>query len=262
MCSSDLLVAAASRVFHLAAAVGVERVVQSPVRTIETNLRETEVLFAAAAAAGTPVLFASTSEVYGRSPKSTFSENDDLVIGPPHVGRWSYACSKLMDEFLALAYHREKQVPVRIVRLFNIVGPRQSGQFGMVLPRFIQAALRHEPLRIFGDGTQTRCFCHVADTVEAILRLCAADAAVGEVFNVGNDEPICIADLARRVVTLLNSRSPIEFIPYQAVFQSGFEDMQHRRPDLQKLERTTGFRPRISLDAIIHETARTFQGAR
>ena len=184
------LVAAASRVFHLAAAVGVERVVQSPVRTIETNLRETEVLFAAAAAAGTPVLFASTSEVYGRSPKSTFSENDDLVIGPPHVGRWSYACSKLMDEFLALAYHREKQVPVRIVRLFNIVGPRQSGQFGMVLPRFIQAALRHEPLRIFGDGTQTRCFCHVADTVEAILRLCAAADAVGEVFNVGNDEPI------------------------------------------------------------------------
>lgn len=248
-------VARSGEVFHLAATVGVDLVVESPVRTIETNLRETEALFAAAVCRRTPILLVSTSEVYGRSPKSTFSEGDDLVIGPPHIGRWSYACSKLMDEFLALAYHRERGVPARLIRLFNIVGPRQTGRFGMVLPRFIQAALRNEPLRVYGDGHQTRCFCHVADTVDAMVRIAASTEAIGEVVNVGSDHPISIAELATEVVRLLDSRSTIEFIPYDRVYTSGFEDMLHRRPDLKKLESLVGFRPRTPLDEIIRQTA-------
>src|SRR5688572_13767295 len=176
-----VLCAQASFVFHLAAAVGVELVVRSPVRTIETNLNETEVILLSASTSGTPVLLASTSEVYGKSSKEFFSEQDDLLIGPPHLGRWSYACSKLMDEFLALAYHQERKLPVVIARLFNTVGPRQTGRYGMVLPRFVQAALRGEPILVFGDGKQTRCFCHVQDTVEALLRLQNTDAATGQV---------------------------------------------------------------------------------
>ncbi len=242
-------------VFHLAAAVGVELVVNSPIRTIETNLREAEAILGAASAGGVPLIFTSTSEVYGKSAKAVFREDDDLLIGPPTLGRWSYACSKLMDEFLALAHMRERNLPVTIVRLFNVSGPRQTGQWGMVLPRFVEAARAGKPLRVHGDGEQTRCFCHVADTVEALLRLRACPAARGEVVNVGNDVAITIGDLARRVMAELGSSSLVETIPYEQAYAAGFQDMRHRRPDLAKLERLTGFRPRRELGEIIRDLA-------
>lgn len=247
------LVARCSFVFHLAAAVGVELVVNSPIRTIETNLRETEAVLVAAAAGGVPLLLTSTSEVYGKSTRPEFSEEDDLLIGAPTLGRWSYACSKLMDEFLALAYMRERGLPVIVVRLFNTVGPRQTGRYGMVLPRFVQSALHGEPLRVYGDGEQSRCFCHVADTVEALRRLQGTPAARGEVVNIGNDQPITIRDLAWRVRELTGSLSPLEMIPYETAYAAGFEDMRQRRPALAKLERLTGFRPSRPLDDIIRE---------
>lgn len=244
-------------VFHLAAAVGVELVVKSPVRTIETNLRETEALLQCAAQRQTPVLLTSTSEVYGKSQKDEFSEEDDLLIGPPHLGRWSYACSKLMDEFLALAYYRERGLPFTIARLFNTVGPRQTGQYGMVLPRFISAAKAGRPLRIHGDGLQTRCFCYVADTVEALMRLSRCPEARGEVFNVGGTAELTMRELAATVVRLLGSKSPLETIPYDQAYAPGFEDMRRRRPSVAKLEHTIGFRPMTPLEEIIHRTAVT-----
>lgn len=243
-------------VFHLAAAVGVELVVRSPIRTIETNLKETEAVLAAAAPSGVPVLLASTSEVYGKSPKSTFSEEDDLLIGPPTLGRWSYACSKLMDEFLALAYMRERGLPVTIVRFFNTVGPRQTGRYGMVLPRFITAAKTGKPLRVYGDGGQTRCFCHVADVIESLVRLQTCTAARGEVVNIGNDQPISILELAREVIRKTGSNSTIETVPYDQAYEAGFEDMRNRRPAVAKLERLIGFRPRRPLETIIDEMLR------
>ena len=251
------LVAGCGFIFHLAAAVGVELVVNSPIRTIETNLRETEAVLAAAAPAGVPLLLASTSEVYGKSPKMVFSEEDDLLIGPPTLGRWSYACSKLMDEFLALAHMRERGLPVTIVRLFNTVGPRQTGRHGMVLPRFVEAAKAGRPLRVYGDGLQTRCFCHVADTVEALVRLRACDAARGEVVNVGHDEPVSIRELAARVIQTLGTGSVVEFVSYEQAYAAGFEDMRNRRPALEKLARLTGFRPERSLQQIIQQVAGT-----
>jgi UDP-glucose 4-epimerase len=249
------LVDSCSAVYHLAAAVGVELVVRSALRAMETNLRETEVLLEAASRASVPVVLASTSEVYGRSAKAVFSEEDDLLIGPPTVGRWSYACSKLMDEFLALAHGRERGLPVTIARLFNTVGPRQTGRYGMVLPRFIEAARAGLPLRVYGDGAQTRCFCWVGDTVEALVRLQRCAAARGEVFNVGSDEETSIVHLAGQVVAQLGSRSRIERVPYAEAYAQGFEDMPRRRPKLEKLERVTGFRPRTSLREIIERTA-------
>ncbi len=245
----------ASFVFHLAAAVGVDLVVKSPVGTIQNNLDETEAMLQAAAIRRTPLLFTSTSEVYGKSQRDVFREEDDLLIGPPHLGRWSYACSKLMDEFLALAYFRERQVPVIITRLFNTVGPRQTGRHGMVLPRFVDAARAGQALRVFGNGQQTRCFCLVHDTVEALLRLERCPQAVGEVFNVGNDEEISIADLAKRVVAELGSTAGLEWVPYDQAYAPGFEDMLRRRPSLEKLERMVGFRPRTPLTRIIRVTA-------
>ncbi len=241
----------ASYVFHLAAAVGVELVVRSPIRTIETNLRETEVLLAAACQAKVPVLFASTSEVYGKSQRTEFEETDDLLIGPPTLGRWSYACSKLMDEFLALAYLQERGLSVTIVRLFNTVGPRQTGQFGMVLPRFIDAARSGRALRVYGDGQQTRCFCYVGDTIESLIRLRNCPGGIGEIFNVGSDESVTILELADRVRAFSGSPSGVEFIPYETALAPGFEDMRHRKPSLKKLEHFVQFRPRTSLDSII-----------
>ena len=249
-----VLVGGCSQVFHLAAAVGVELVVRSPIRTIETNLRETEAILSAAARV--PVLLASTSEVYGKSGKSTFSEDDDLLIGPPTLGRWSYACSKLMDEFLALAYMRERGLPATIVRFFNTVGPRQTGQYGMVLPRFITAAKSGAPLRVYGDGGQTRCFCHVADVIESLIRLKNCPAARGEVINIGNDQPISILQLAREVIRQTGSPSSIELVPYDQAYEAGFEDMRNRRPAVEKLERLIGFRPRRPLESIIAEMLR------
>lgn len=249
------LVARAECIYHLAAAVGVEMVVKSPIHVLETNLHETEVLLEAAAPHCTPLLLASTSEVYGKSQKAAFSEEDDLLIGPPHQSRWSYACSKLMDEFLALAYAKEQSLPVVIVRLFNTVGPRQTGQYGMVLPRFIAAARDGAPLRVYGDGQQSRCFGYVRDTVEALVRLQGSSAARGEVFNIGGTEETTILDLARLVIHTLNSRATIEFVPYSKAYAPGFDDMRRRKPVVEKLARVTGFQPQTPLREIIRLTA-------
>lgn len=242
-------------IYHLAAAVGVELVVNSPIRTIQTNLRETEAVLEAASKTGVPVLLASTSEVYGKSQKNAFSEEDDLLIGPPHLGRWSYACSKLMDEFLALAYARERKLPVIIARLFNTVGPRQTGRYGMVLPRFIAAAKSGRPLNVYGDGRQSRCFCFVSDTVEALVRLQDCPAACGQIVNVGSVEEISIGALAELVIRTVNSSSAVEYVPYPKAYAPGFEDMLRRKPIIEKLARLTGFRPSVTLAGIIELTA-------
>lgn len=238
-------------VVHLAAAVGVQLIVQSPVRTIETNVNGTELVLRWAAKKGKTVLIASTSEVYGKSDRAPFREDDDLVLGPSTINRWSYACSKLLDEFLALAYHKERDLPVIIARLFNTVGPRQTGRYGMVVPRFVRAALRDVPLRVYGDGQQTRCFCYVGDTVRALIALLDHPEAVGKIFNVGNPQEVSILDLAQRVVKLANSSSPIVLVPYEHAYEAGFEDMRQRVPDISRLTALTGFRPTLDLDAII-----------
>ncbi|HMP81211.1 MAG TPA: GDP-mannose 4,6-dehydratase [Verrucomicrobiota bacterium] len=249
------LVAGAKTIYHLAAAVGVDLVVKSPTHVLETNLHETEVLLEAAAPHRVPLLVTSTSEVYGKSQKPAFDEEDDLLIGPPHQSRWSYACSKLMDEFLALAYAKERGLPVVIVRLFNTVGPRQTGQFGMVLPRFIAAAKSGSALRVYGDGLQSRCFCHVLDTVEALVRLQHCPVARGEIFNIGGTSEITILDLARKVIETLGSKSSVEFVPYSQAYAPGFDDMRRRKPVVDKLARTIGFKPSTTLEEIIRSTA-------
>ncbi len=249
------LAARAEAIYHLAAAVGVELVVNSPIHVCRTNLHETEVLLEAAAARRVPVLLASTSEVYGKSTRPQFCEEDDLLIGPPTQARWSYACSKLMDEFLALAYAQERGLPVIITRLFNTVGPRQTGRYGMVLPRFLAAAKANQPLRVYGDGRQTRCFCHVRDTVEALVRLQGCARARGQVFNVGGTEEIAIGELAREVIRVTGSHSKIVRVPYARAYAPGFEDMRRRKPRVTKLAKFTGFRPRTPLREIIRLTA-------
>ncbi len=250
-------------VFHLAAAVGVRLIVESPVRTIETNVYGTQLVLEAACKKKKLVFAASTSEVYGKSEKVPFHEDADLVMGPTSKGRWSYAASKALDEFLALSYWKEKHQPVVIARLFNTVGPRQTGRYGMVLPNFVRQALDGAPMTVFGNGKQSRCFCDVADSVEAILRLIATPGAVGEVVNIGNDEEITIEGLAHRVKQQAKSSSPIEFIPYDQAYEPGFEDMPRRVPCLDKLVQLTGFRPATPLTKIIdrvieHETAKRF----
>lgn len=249
------LVESADFLVHLAAAVGVELVVKSPTQTIQTNLDETEAVLEAARRRGTPVLLASTSEVYGKSRKAEFHEDDDLIIGPPFLGRWSYACSKLMDEFMAMACHFEHKLPVIITRFFNTVGPRQTGRYGMVLPRFIEAAAAGRPLRVYGDGQQSRCLCFVGDTVEALNRLLNNDRALGEVINIGGTEEITIQQLAERVRSLLGSDSAIEHVSYDQAYAPGFEDMLRRKPSVEKLHKLTGFKPATPLDEIIRLTA-------
>lgn len=236
---------------HLAAAVGVRLIVERPVHTIETNVRATEVVLNAAAKKQKLTLIASTSEVYGKSAKIPFSEDDDLQLGPTTHSRWAYACSKALDEWLGLAYYREKNAPVILVRFFNTVGPRQTGRYGMVLPNFAMQALTGEPITVFGTGEQARCFGHVKDAVEALVRLIAAPAAIGTVFNVGNDEEVTILDLARRVREAAGSSSLIRLVPYDEAYAEGFEDMLRRVPDVRRLERTIGFRPRTPLSEII-----------
>lgn len=238
-------------VVHLAAAVGVQLVVQNPVRTIETNVSGTELVLRWAAKKGKTVVLASTSEVYGKSEQAPFREDADLVLGPSTIGRWSYACSKLLDEFLALAYHKERDLPVIIARFFNTVGPRQTGRYGMVLPRFVRAAIRDVPLRVYGDGMQTRCFCYVGDTVRALIDLLEHPAAVGQIFNIGNPQEVSMLNLAQRVVELARSSSPIVLVPYEHAYESGFEDMRRRVPDISRLSALTGFQPTLDLDAII-----------
>ncbi|MEI7533495.1 MAG: NAD-dependent epimerase/dehydratase family protein [Verrucomicrobiae bacterium] len=249
------LAAEAEFIFHLAATVGVELVVKSALHVLEASFSETQILLRAAAKNSTPILFTSTSEVYGKSAKPEFSEDDDLLIGPPGQSRWSYACSKLTDEFLALAYAREKNLPVTIARLFNTVGPRQTGRYGMVLPRFIAAAKANEPLRVYGDGAQSRCFCLVHDVVEALLRLQKSEAARGEIFNIGGTEEISMLELAQLVVVTVGSKSKIELIPYDQAYAPGFDDMRRRKPLVEKLERTVNFKPQTSLREIIRLTA-------
>jgi UDP-glucose 4-epimerase len=249
------LAATAESIYHLAAAVGVELVMKSGLQTIETNLRETQCILEFASAKQTPILITSTSEVYGKSVKAAFSEEDDLLIGPPHFSRWSYACSKLMDEFLALAHAKESGTPVVIARLFNTVGPRQTGRYGMALPRFVAAARQGKPLQVFGDGQQTRCFCYVHDTVEALVRLQNCPAARGEIFNVGSEEEVTILRLAEMVVKALGSKSNIETIPYETAYPQGFQDMLRRRPNVDKLARFVNFRATTNLAQIIQRTA-------
>jgi UDP-glucose 4-epimerase len=238
-------------VFHLAAAVGVKLIVERPVHTIETNVHGTEVVLKHANKKKKLVFIASTSEVYGKSTDVPFREAADLVLGPTVKHRWAYACSKLIDEFLALAYWKEKKLPVVIVRLFNTVGPRQTGQYGMVLPTFVRQALAGEPITVFGDGTQSRSFTYVGDVVEALVRLACEPRAVGQVFNIGNTGEVTINDLARRVKELTGSTSPIHYVPYDEAYEAGFEDMPRRVPDISKLRELIGYTPKLDLDDII-----------
>jgi len=245
------LVDEADRVYHLAAAVGVRLIVESPVRTIETNVHCTELLLAAAMKKKRRVFIASTSEVYGKSNDVPFREDGDLVLGPTTHGRWSYACSKAIDEFLAIAYHKEKGLPVVIGRFFNTVGPRQTGQYGMVLPTFVRQALRGEPITVYGDGTQSRCFCHVQDAIRAAMDLMNREDLVGEVFNIANTEEVTMLELARRVVMLTGSKSKVTMVPYSTAYGPGFEDMQRRVPSLEKVGKAIGYRPALSLEDTI-----------
>ena len=238
-------------VYHLAAAVGVELVVKSPVYTIEDNVRGTEDVLAAAARTGSGVLLTSTSEVYGKSERECFREDDDLLIGPPTFGRWSYACSKLLDEFLALAYYREKKLPVTVVRLFNTVGQRQTGRYGMVVPRFVQAAVRGEPITIYGDGRQSRCFCHVSDVVRALVELPRQPQAAGQIFNIGSTEEVSIRELAERVKKLSASQSELRCLPYEEAYAKGFEDMRRRVPSIAKIRQLIDWEPTKNLDEIL-----------
>ncbi len=255
-CASTQLVAElvdeADVVFHLAAAVGVDLIVESPVRTIETNVHGTEVVLAQAAKKRRPVLVASTSEVYGKSTSFPFAEDGDLVLGPSTTGRWSYACSKAIDEFLALAYWKERKLPTVVARLFNTVGPRQTGRYGMVVPTLVGQALSGRPLTVFGDGTQTRCFCHVDDVVRALADLMAlGEPAYGEVFNIGSQEEVSILELAERVRRLTRSDSEIQLVAYDEAYEAGFEDMPRRYPRIDKIEAAVGWRPTRSLDEIL-----------
>ena len=247
----DVLMASCDSVFHLAAAVGVQLVADEPVRTIRTTIHGTEVVLQSAHRFSRPVLITSSSEIYGKGTRVPFSEDDDVVMGATRFSRWCYAYSKGIDEFLGLAYYRQFGLPVRIVRLFNTVGPRQIGMYGMVLPRFVEAALATRPLQVYGDGKQTRCFCHVSDVVDAIIKLMAAPAAAGEVFNLGSDEEISMNDLARRVIDLAGSNSRIEHVPYEQAYGQQFDDLPRRVPKLDKVRTAIGFQPRHTLEQII-----------
>jgi UDP-glucose 4-epimerase len=244
-------------IFHLAAAVGVCLIVESPVRTIETNVRTTELVLELAAKKKKKVLITSTSEVYGKSLNFPFREEDDLLIGPPDKGRWSYACSKAIDEFLALAYWREKKLPTVIVRLFNTIGPRQTGHYGMVAPTFVRQALAGEPLTVFGDGTQRRCFGWVGDIVDALIALSEHPDAIGKVFNIGHNEEVTIRELAERIIKITNSRSSIRMIPYAQAYEAGFEDMHRRIPSLKRIESLIGYKPSKTLDQILDAIVRS-----
>ena len=268
----DRLASECDIIFHLAAAVGVKLIVEKPVHTIETNVMGTEAVLKAALRYRAKVLIASTSEVYGKGNNIPFREDDDVVLGPTSRSRWAYASSKMVDEFLALAYYREKKLPVIVGRLFNTVGPRQTGRYGMVIPRFVHQALHGEPLTVYGDGQQARCFCDVADVVQAIIRLAGCAEAIGQVFNVGSTEEVTILDLARKVLTLVDNTvggskakkrrdldSHIIFVPYEEAYETGFEDMRRRVPDINKIKAVIGWKPKISLDVILRNIFRSLQ---
>ncbi len=247
-------------VFHLAASVGVRLVVENPVETIRTNVYGTELLLDMCNAARRKVLIASTSEVYGKSTQTPFTEDADLVLGPTTVGRWSYACSKATGEYLALAYHKEKGLPVSVVRIFNTVGPRQTGEYGMVVPRFVKQALLGHPITVYGDGQQTRCFCDVRDAVRGLLLLSEADGAWGQVVNLGNDRETKIGALAGMVKELAGSRSPIVHVPYEEVYGSAFEDMRTRVPSLARIKSLVGYEPQHTLEETLTTVIDYFRG--
>lgn len=242
------LIDRADVIFHLAAAVGVRLIVESPVRTIETNIKGTELVLKHASKKGKKVLIASSSEVYGKGSKVPFSEDDDMLLGPTTKSRWSYACSKAIDEFLALSYWKERKLPTIVVRLFNTVGPRQVGHYGMVVPRFVKQALSGGPITVYGDGKQTRCFAHVKDVVDGLMKLVDEERALGGVFNIGSDEEISIEDLARRVQQKVNPRAEIRYIPYDQAYEVGFEDLRRRVPDLTKIRSIIGYSTRYNFD--------------
>lgn len=238
-------------VFHLAASVGVRLIIDNPVQTLETNIRGTENVLEAANRKKKIVILISTSEVYGKNNNVPFEEDSDIVLGPSSKSRWSYACSKIVGEFLALSYHKEKELPVIVVRLFNTIGPRQTGRYGMVVPRFIKQALAGEPLTVYGNGKQTRTFIYVGDVVRALVDLSKAQKAIGGVFNIGGTKEISIINLAKRIIDISGSKSRIEFIPYGKAYAEGFEDMQRRVPDISKINRLIGFMPKTKLDNVL-----------
>jgi UDP-glucose 4-epimerase len=250
------LVAQCDRVFHLAAAVGVRYVLENPLRSLLTNIRGTEVVLEAACAHERKVILFSSSEVYGKGMTVPFHEDDDRVLGPTHKLRWSYACGKAVDECLAVSYHQQKQLPVVIVRCFNTCGPRQTGSYGMVIPNMITRALRNEPILVFGDGLQSRCFSAVSDVVRGVMMLADAKAAEGGVFNIGTSEEVTVLDLAQRVKRMCESHSPIEFVAYEEVYGNSFEDMRRRVPSLERIERLVGYRPEVLLDQLLEYTIR------
>lgn len=249
------LIDASDVVFHLAAAVGVKLIVESPVRTIETNIYGTQLVLKHAAKKKRKVLLASTSEVYGKSNNVPFSEDDDMVLGATKKSRWSYAASKAVDEFLALSYTKERKLPTVVVRLFNTVGPRQVGHYGMVIPRFITQALAGGPITVYGDGKQSRCFCYVKDALAGLISLSESEDATGDVFNLGSDEEIAIEELAKKVQSLVNENAKIEYIPYEQAYEEGFEDMRRRVPDISKITSLIGWRPTKNIDDILKLTA-------
>src|SRR5216684_5901261 len=248
------LVDSADIIYHLAAAVGVKLIVESPTRAMETNIRGTEIVLELAAKKKKRVLITSTSEVYGKRENVPFRESDDLVMGPPDKGRWSYACSKLIDEFLAVAYWKEKKIPTVIARLFNVVGPRQTGRYGMVIPGLIRQALRGREMTVYGDGSQTRCFTHVSDAVAALIALTEQREAYGTVCNIGSVEEISILALAQKIKELTASESPIVFVPYEKAYEEGLEDMMRSVPDLPRIKNLIGYAPTMSLDEILLDT--------
>ena len=254
------LIDKADVVFHLAAAVGVKLIVESPVRTIETNIQGTELVLKMASKKKKKIIIASTSEVYGKGTCMPFKETGDLVFGPTTKGRWSYACSKAIDEFLGLAYYKEKKVPVTIVRLFNTVGPRQTGMYGMVIPTFVKQSLLNHPITVYGDGQQTRCFTYVGDVVDALVKISRNPKAVGEIFNIGNTEEISIKELAELVKSMTKSNSEIVYIPYDKAYEEGFEDMQKRIPDLSKIREFIGYKPTTNLKEILEKVIDCVRG--
>ncbi len=255
----DRLIAECDVIFHLAAVVGVELIIKDPVRTIETNLLGTEIILQSARRYRRKVLLASTSEVYGKSNNLPFREDADRVMGPTQKSRWSYAESKAMDEFLALAYHEQFGVPIVICRFFNTVGPRQTSRYGMVIPRLVRQAIHHQPLTVYGDGQQTRCFCNVKDTIRAVVGLSQEPRAMSEIFNVGSSDEITISELARRIVRRADSRSDIQLIPYDQAYAAGFEDMRRRVPSTEKIRSLLGWQPTITLDQTLDEVIAEFR---
>lgn len=249
-------------VFHLAAAVGVKYIIDNPLDSIKTNVGGTEIILELANSLGKKkIILASTSEIYGkdRPGKRSFKEDDDRVLGSTTISRWGYSCTKALDEFLALAYWREKKLPIVIARFFNTCGPRQTGRYGMVMPRFIKQALLHKPITVYGDGKQTRCFGYVEDAVKAVTALACERRAVGEVFNIGNPESISILDLAKKIKKFTNSKSKIEFVPYERAYEKGFEDMRHREPDISKIKAFIKFSPKVHIDELLKRTIRYFE---